>query len=104
MRKLVVIVVLMMGCFALVTGTASAQKDPFHPVIDPNADTGTAGTTTSSGSTTSGAFTPPSIGSEGLANTGADVEPWLAVAYGLIVVGGGALTVVRLQSPRQATR
>ena len=105
MHKLLLGLVLVMMSFTLIAGTASAQKDPFQPVIDPNADTSTTGTTTSSGgSTLGGSFTPPSVGSDGLANTGADIEPWLAIAYGLIVIGGGTLALARLQAPQPTRR
>jgi hypothetical protein len=100
MRKLLLVLTLVLICVPLIGGTASAQKDPFEPLIDPNAGTTTTTTTTSTTGSTGDTFTPPSVGSEGLANTGADIEPWVALAYGLIVVGGGALALARLQSPR----
>jgi hypothetical protein len=99
MRKTVLVVVLALVCLLLLAGPALAQKDPFNPVIDPNAGTGTTTTgTTTTGTVTTGDPTEP-VGSEGLANTGADVEPWLVVAYGLVVLGGAAVIIARLQRP-----
>lgn len=73
---------------------ALALRDPFDPAIDlTTGGTSTGGTTvtppTSGGNTT----TQPSVGSEGLANTGLDTEPWLVAAYGLIAVGGAAVLI-----------
>lgn len=104
MRKVMVVLMLVVLVLALVTGTAAAQKDPFHPVIDPDAATGTTTTTSTTTGSNEGTFTPPTVGSEGLANTGADVEPWLVLAYGLIVVGGGVLAAGRLLGPHPTKR
>lgn len=108
MRKLVVVGLLAMLCLGLAAAPAlahaNAQKDPFHPVIDPNATV--TGSTTPTTSTTTGGATvvQPAVGSEGLANTGADVTPWLAVAYGLLVLGGAAVVLARMYQPQPTRR
>lgn len=99
MRKSVLVVVLALVCLLLLAGPALAQKDPFDPVIDPNAGTGTT-TTGTTGTVTTGQTDPTEpVGSDALANTGPDVQPWLVIAYGLVVLGSTALVVARLQRP-----
>ena len=103
MRKMALLGLLVITCLALAAAPAYAQKDPFHPVIDPNAaTTGSTTTTTTTGGDTT--FTPPVIGSEGLANTGTDVTPWLAIAYALVVLGAGTLVLTRMYQPHPARR
>lgn len=99
-----VVGLLVMLCLGLAAAPALAQKDPFDPVIDPNA--ASTGSTTGTISTTPGDSTvvQPAVGSEGLANTGADVTPWLAVAYGLVVLGGGVLVLARMYQPQPTRR
>ena len=82
-------------------GPAAAQKDPFHPLIDPNAaGSGSVPSTDAGGSATGGSTTgQPPVGSDSLANTGMDVSPWLAIAYGLLAIGGGTLVLVRMYRP-----
>jgi hypothetical protein len=73
---------------------ALAQRDPFRPVIDPNATTAPAtGTGTVSQPV---APAPEPVGSETLSNTGSDVLPWVTVGGGLMMIGLGALYAVRL--------
>ena len=92
-------------CLVLLAAPAAAQKDPFHPVIDPNAaTTTTTGTTTTTTTTGDNTGVQPAVGSEGLANTGADVEPFLVIAYGLFVVGAGALYLTKLHAPQPVDR
>lgn len=101
-----------LGCLLLLAGPAAAQSDPFDPVIDPNAAVTTTTGTTTTGTTTTGTGTTgtgttsvqPGVGSEALANTGADVSPYLVIAYALVVVGAGALYVAKLHAPRPIQR
>ena len=82
---------------------AAQQKDPFDPVIDPDAatTTTTTGTTTATTSTTS----PESVfESDRFANTGTDITPWLAVAYARLVLGGAALVIARMYQPQLLRR
>ena len=79
---------------------AFALRDPFAPAIDLSPDTGGGTTTTTTntsgqggGGTNTVTQPGPSVGSEGLANTGMDTEPWLVAAYGLIAVGGAAVVI-----------
>ena len=96
-----------MVCIGSMAGPALAQRDPFDPVIDPNAstvDTTTGGTTTTADTTGDPSIFQPTDGSDALANTGSDVSPWMAIAYALIVLGVGALVLGRMFQPRPATR
>jgi hypothetical protein len=70
---------------------AFALRDPFNPSIDLTPSTGGGGGTVVTPPTTGGNPQPASVGSEGLANTGLNTEPWLVAAYGLIAVGGAAV-------------
>lgn len=95
------------ACLAVLAAPALAQQDPFEPVIDPNAPETTTGigTTTGTGTTigtgtTTGTGATTGTGSEALANTGSDVGPYLVIAYGLLVAGGGALYLAKLHAPR----
>ncbi|HWC13453.1 MAG TPA: hypothetical protein VG929_02520 [Actinomycetota bacterium] len=104
--RIAIVVASVLGLLAL-AGPAAAQRDPFDPVIDPNAAVTTTTGTTTTGTTTTGTGTTsiqPGVGSEGLANTGADVSPYLVVAYGLVVVGAGALYLAKLHAPRPTQR
>lgn len=96
-----------MTCLALMATPALAQRDPFDPLIDPNAPTvgTTGGSITTTTDTTGGSSVfQPTDGSDALANTGSDVSPWMAIAYTLIVMGAGALVVARMYQPHPATR
>jgi len=74
---------------------AQTQRDPFRPVIDPDAQT----TTTTTGDGTVVVEPAPAdegpVRSDGLANTGSELLPWATVAVGLMLVGGGALITAR---------
>lgn len=103
--RIAIVVASSIACLALLAGPAAAQRDPFDPVIDPNAPLTTTGGTTTTGTGTTGTTSvQPAVGSEGLANTGSDVTPFMVIAYGLLVVGGGALYLARLHAPRPARR
>jgi hypothetical protein len=73
---------------------ALALRDPFQPVIAPDATTApVTGTGTVSQPV---APAPQPIRSETLSNTGSDVIQWVTVGGGLMVIGLGALYAVRL--------
>ena len=94
-----------MTCLVLVATPALAQRDPFEPLIDPNASTvGTGGTTTDPGTSDPATTFEPVNGSEVLANTGSDVSPWLAIAYSLIALGAGAVVIARMYQPQALRR
>jgi hypothetical protein len=111
------LLICLVGSFLAVLGAgpALAQRDPFDPATG-----GQSAEEEPSGSAEEGPFnqgesagqaeepvTPPQVnenGSEVLANTGADVSPWLVLAYGLIVAGAAAVVVARTwraQTPRR---
>lgn len=74
---------------------AAAQlRDPFAPAIAPPGTT----TTTSTGTATTGGEAPlqPAPTTDALANTGADVQGWVVVAFGVISIGIGALYMFKL--------
>lgn len=107
MQRTTALALMAMTCVALMASPALAQRDPFDPLIDPNAPTTT--TTTTGGTTTTGTtggsqVFQPTDGSDALANTGSDVAPWMAIAYSLIVVGAGALALARMYQPHPVRR
>lgn len=108
MRK--IIVVSLLGLFVVLTTAAPALalRDPFDPVISQAELTG-AGDTAGDGTGATGDGTGTDDGaagddvvagnsSEGLANTGADTEPWLVAAYALIAIGAGAVAISKLNA------
>ena len=105
MRKMMIASLL--GLFVVLTTAAPAfaLRDPFDPVISQAELTG-AGEGTGTGTTGDGTGTDGAAGddvvagnsSEGLANTGANTEPWLVAAYALIAIGGGAVAVSKLNA------
>lgn len=98
MRKMTIIVGLALLVLTLMAAPALAQKDPFHPVIDPDAGT-TVVTDPAAGEQVSTPELPPNVGSDSLAETGMDVSPWLAIAYTLILVGTGSVVIARMSRP-----
>ena len=98
MRKMTMIAALTLLVLALMAAPAFAQKDPFHPVIDPDAGT-TVVTDPGTGGQVSTPALPPNVGSDSLAETGMDVSPWVAIAYTLILMGAGALVIARMSRP-----
>ena len=100
MRKFLATLGLALVSMMVMSAPALAQRDPFDPVIDPNAGTVTTdgGTGTTTG-TDDGTGVPDEIGSEAIANTGADVAPFLVVAFTLVALGGIALAWARLNGP-----
>jgi hypothetical protein len=104
MKKLAALIPPALVLLALMAAPAFAQRDPFDPLIDPNAAPAvTTGTTTTDTSTTT-TTVPPNVGSDELANTGADVAPWMAIAYGLVAMGAGAVVIGRMYQPQLVRR
>ncbi len=82
------------------------RRDPFEPLIkeetgatgpvvigtDGTVDTGTTTVVDTSGVT------------DGIADTGADPQPWLVAAFVLITVGAGSIVWARLRDPRLGVR
>lgn len=108
MRRLVV--TLMAGALVAlgVTSAALAQentlRDPFDPVADENQDvTATTDTTGTTDPTDEVQPAQETTGSERLANTGAETDPWLVGAYGLIAAGAAALILGKLLASPRAT-
>lgn len=97
MRKLLLAVVMGATLVVMMAAPAFAIRDPFDPAIDLTPDTAPAGDTGAQVDTGDGGATVgPQVvdnGSEGLAATGADTEPWLVAAYGLIVAGAAAVAL-----------
>lgn len=107
MRKLMIASLL--GLFLVLTmaAPAFAIRDPFDPVVsqaeisgDGTGTTGDGTGTTGDGTGTGGDGTTilGENGADGLANTGAETEPWLVAAYALIAVGVGAVAVSKLNA------
>ena len=107
MRKLVIASLL--GLFLVLTmaAPAFAIRDPFDPDVsqaeisgDGTGTTGDGTGTTGDGTGTGGDGTTVlgENSADGLANTGAETEPWLVAAYALIAVGVGAVAVSKLNA------
>jgi hypothetical protein len=109
MRKMMTAALL--GLFVVLTTAAPAfaLRDPFDPVISQAELTGsgdTSGAGDGTGATGDGTGTDGAAGddvvagnsSEGLANTGADTEPWLVAAYALIAIGAGAVAFSKVNA------
>lgn len=103
MKKLAALVALALASVLFMAAPAFAQRDPFDPVIDPNAPPVVTGAEPT-GTTTTTTTLPPNVGSDQLANTGADVAPWLAIAYGLVAMGAGAVVIARMYQPQLVRR
>ncbi len=88
-------VVLAFVALVVLAAPAAAQlRDPFDPAIDPDAAT----TTTTTGTTTDAGqpVTQPAATTDTLSNTGADLQGWIVVAFGIMAVGAAALYLFRL--------
>ena len=100
MRKLLMGSLLVMVLVVFAAAPALAQvRDPFDPVISQAELTGTeTGTQTGTevGTNGDGATVVGENGSETLANTGANTEPWLVGAYMLIAIGAGAVVISKV--------
>jgi hypothetical protein len=102
-------ILVLLSTAIVVLGAASpalAQRDPFDPQEGSGAqeepsdsgDEGAADDPTVQPDDEEDADVSPNR-SEQLANTGADPQPWLVVAYGLLAAGAAALFVSRVYSP-----
>lgn len=107
MRKL--LIASLLGLFLVLTmaAPAFAIRDPFDPVISQaelsgsgsgGDGTGTTGDGTQVGTGGDGTTVLGNNGADGMANTGAETEPWLVTAYALIAVGAGAVALSKLNS------
>lgn len=106
MRKLLTASLLGLVLVVTTAAPALAIRDPFDPVISQAQITGTgaagtggagtAGTGTGTGET--GAAVLRENGSEALANTGSDTEPWLVAAFALIATGAMAVVLAKVNS------
>ncbi len=68
-------------------------RDPFEPLVDPQAPGTTTATTTTD--TVDATTTTVDTTEEGLPTTGGDPFSWLAVAYVLVAGGASALAMAR---------
>ncbi len=78
-----------------VPGVAHAQRDPFDPLVTVGEQSAPRAGATSDA--------PPVIvrgrpAPEPLAQTGAEVEVWAAIAYGLVAMGAGLVVAGRLNA------
>jgi hypothetical protein len=102
-RKTIAAVVAALVTVLLLAAPALALKDPFKPIVDPQAETGA---TTAPGST----IDEPAVTgdenpfSEGMPNTGADTASWMVLAYVLLVGGAAALVLAWTRRPAAAKR
>ncbi len=87
------VVLAFVALVVLATPAAAQLRDPFDPAIDPDAAT----TTTTETTTDAGQpVTQPAPTTDTLSNTGADLQGWVVVAFGIMAVGAGALYLFRL--------
>ena len=95
MHKALVVTLLVLGCLAFVAAPAAAQRDPFQA---PSDQTGSveAPPDTAPQADPAEVAPPPT---DPLANTGLETQSWLALAYGLIAAGAGAIAIGRLARP-----
>lgn len=85
------------------SGAAAQQRDPFDPRVEPGggaegAPADEAGETQPTGQQPfqqPAQQQPAETGADRLAETGSEVEPWLAVAYALAALGAGAVVLSR---------
>jgi hypothetical protein len=82
---------------AAASSVAAQQRDPFEPLVEPG--TGGEGAPADETGTQPVAPQPAEPGADRLADTGAETEPWLAVAYALAAVGAGAVVLSRTLRP-----
>ena len=107
MRKLMIASLLGLLLVVTTAAPAFAIRDPFDPVISQAEATGGTATGDGTGATGDGTGTDGAAAgddvvagnsSEGLANTGADTEPWLVAAYALIAIGAGAVVLSKVNA------
>ena len=99
MRRALAITLLVLTCMALMAlpAVAQDQRDPFEPqngpgVVEPGTDGSEPGEVGPSNEPE--VQPPPSDG--GLGNTGMNPQPWLVLAYALVVFGIGAVAAGRV--------
>ena len=92
-RSLTVSIVVV-ALLALGASPALAQRDPFDPLVDPNAGDLSAGPTDELPGQDAGEVTERT-GSERLADTGFDPSGWLVAAYVLAAAGAAAVVLSR---------
>ena len=100
-RRLALVLAVTAVSVALFAPSAIAQRDPFQPPAE-------------SGQVLPGAEQPappsdPNVAPapqtpEEIANTGIDGGPWLAVAYALVALGLGMVTLTRIAGTRRSVR
>ena len=98
MRRTLVVTLLVFGCGFLLATPAAAQRDPFQPAAGQGGSV--EAPTGSAPGEDPAAFAPPPT--DPLANTGVEIEQWLALAYALIACGAGAVMIARLARPTPA--
>lgn len=115
MRKLISAALLALVVVVFTAAPALALRDPFDPVISQaeltgagdgggTGDGGGSGDGTGTGTEDgvnaggNGGSVTGESGSEGLANTGSDTEPWLVAAYALMAVGAAAVAISKVNS------
>lgn len=97
MRRILLAALATLFAFVVV-GPAGAQRDPFQP--PPGAEEpGSAAEQPPEGAEPQPAVERPATG-PGVANTGFDGSPWLAVGYVLIAIGAGLVVAGRLSRSR----
>ncbi|HJR45706.1 MAG TPA: hypothetical protein VJ927_08890 [Actinomycetota bacterium] len=100
MRKLMAASLLGLVLVVFSAAPALALRDPFDPVIDTSPEAPAGGGGAQVGDTDGGAGDGPTVigqtGGESLANTGAETEPWLVMAYAAIAIGAGAVVVSKV--------
>lgn len=98
-RRLLLAVAVAAVLVVVLPAGAVAQRDPFDPLVDPDAATAGAGGTITTTTTTAGDAAPGPAGgggdADGLPNTGSDATPWLVLAYALVAGGAGAVVLSR---------
>ncbi len=104
MRKLLCASLLGLILVVATAAPALALRDPFDPVVSQAQITGTgAGADGTAGTTGTGAGATNRTlvfenGSEALANTGSDTEPWLVAAFALIALGAAAVVLSKVNN------
>jgi hypothetical protein len=93
MRSLVIATIV--GVIALTAlSPAHAQRDPFEPAIETGEEA--VGSEEPAEEEPVSQVPGPQVG-PGVANTGADNRPWLALAYALIALGAALIVIGRLR-------
>jgi LPXTG-motif cell wall-anchored protein len=102
MRRALAVAILALVLVVLVAAPAMAQqRDPFQPLIDPNAPVVAPGDPAPG---TDPDTAPPFQPNEQVPNTGADTSSWFGLAYALIAIGAGLVVLARLYRHPGVTR